>query len=137
MLHRLRRFLRWALLAIIGLAVLGVIALGTVYYLVSPKLPDVETLHNVELQEPMYVYASDGRLMAVFGETRRYPVDIVEVPEPLKQAFLAIEDSRFYEHGGIDYRGGARAACRTAKTGSRTVCRAARPLRSRSRASSS
>lgn len=119
MLHRLRRFLRWALLAIIGLAVLGVIALGTVYYLVSPKLPDVETLHNVELQEPMYVYASDGRLMAVFGETRRYPVDIVEVPEPLKQAFLAIEDSRFYEHGGIDYRGVARAVWLIAKTGSK------------------
>lgn len=119
MLHRLRRFLRWVLLAAIGLAVLGVIALGTVYYLVSPKLPDVETLHDVELQEPMYVYASDGRLMAVFGETRRYPVDIAEVPESLKHAFLAIEDSRFYEHGGIDYRGVARAVWLIAKTGSK------------------
>ena len=119
MLPSFRRFLRWALLGAIGLAVLGVIALGTVYYLVSPKLPDVETLHNVELQEPMYVYASDGRLMAVFGETRRYPVDIAEVPESLKQAFLAIEDSRFYEHGGIDYRGVARAVWLIAKSGSK------------------
>lgn len=113
---RFRRFLRWALLAAIGLGVLGVIALGTIYYLISPKLPDVQTLHDVELQEPMYVYARDGRLMAVFGETRRYPVDIADVPEHLKQAFIAIEDARFYEHHGVDYRGVARAVWLLATT---------------------
>lgn len=118
---RFRRFLRWALLAAIGLAVLGVIALGTIYYLISPKLPDVQTLHDVELQEPMYVYARDGRLMAVFGETRRYPVDIAEVPERLKQAFIAIEDSRFYEHHGVDYRGVARAVWLLATTSDERV----------------
>ena len=113
---RLRRLLRWALLAAAGLAVLGVIALGTVYYLVAPQLPDVETLHDVELQEPMYVYANDGRLMAVFGETRRYPVQIEAVPERLKQAFIAIEDNRFYEHHGVDYVGVARAVWLLATT---------------------
>ncbi|WP_222563874.1 penicillin-binding protein 1A [Novilysobacter antarcticus] len=118
---RFRRFLRWAVLAVIGLAVLGVLALATVYYLISPKLPDVESLHNVELQEPMYVYARDGRLMAVFGETRRYPVDIADVPEPLKQAFIAIEDSRFYEHNGVDYRGVARAVWLLATTDDKRV----------------
>lgn len=116
MLLRFRRFLRWAVLAALGLVVLGLLALGTVYYLVSPKLPDVASLHNVELQEPMYVYARDGRLMAVFGETRRYPVDIADVPEHLKQAFIAIEDSRFYEHHGVDYRGVARAVWLLATT---------------------
>ena len=40
----------------------------------------MQTLRNVEMQEPMYVYARDGRLMALFGETRRYPIDIAEVP---------------------------------------------------------
>ncbi|KIQ97791.1 penicillin-binding protein 1A [Lysobacter sp. A03] len=118
---RFRRFLRWAVLAAIGLAVLGVLALATVYYLISPKLPDVESLHNVELQEPMYVYARDGRLMAVFGETRRYPVDIADVPEHLKQAFIAIEDSRFYEHNGVDYRGVARAVWLLATTDDKRV----------------
>ncbi|GAB2613714.1 penicillin-binding protein 1A [Novilysobacter erysipheiresistens] len=113
---RFRRLLRWALLAAAGLAVLGVIALGTVYYLVAPKLPDVESLHDVDLQEPMYVYARDGRLMAVFGETRRYPVQIEAVPERLKQAFIAIEDSRFYEHHGVDYIGVARAVWLLATT---------------------
>jgi penicillin-binding protein 1A len=105
----LRRLLRWGLLAAAGLAVLGVIALGTVYYMIAPTLPDVESLHNVELQEPMYVYARDGELMAVFGETRRYPVEIEAVPERLKQAFIAIEDNRFYEHHGVDYVGVSRA----------------------------
>src|SRR5690606_41680015 len=100
---------RWALLAAAGLAVACVIALGTVYYLIAPELPDVETLHDVEMQEPMYVYASDGRLMAVFGEIRRYPVEIAAVPERLKQAFIAIEDNRFYEHRGVDYVGVGRA----------------------------
>lgn len=121
MLLRFRRFLRWAVLAAIGLAVLGVLALGTIYYLISPKLPDVESLHTVELQEPMYVYARDGRLMAVFGETRRYPVDIADVPEHLKQAFIAIEDSRFYEHHGVDYRGVARAVWLLATTDDKRV----------------
>ncbi len=113
---RFRRLLRWALLAAAGLAVLSVVALGTVYYLVAPKLPDIQSLHDVEMQEPMYVYARDGRLMAVFGETRRYPVQIEAVPERLKQAFIAIEDSRFYEHHGVDYVGVARAVWLLATT---------------------
>ncbi|MGH8074755.1 MAG: penicillin-binding protein 1A [Lysobacter sp.] len=118
---RFRRLLRWALLAAAGLAVLGVVALGTVYYLVSPTLPEVETLHDVDLQEPMYVYARDGRLMAVFGETRRYPVQIETVPERLKQAFIAIEDNRFYEHHGVDYIGVGRAVWLLATTDGQRV----------------
>ncbi len=104
-----RRLLRWALLAFAALSVLGLLAAGTVYFVVASKLPDVEALRTVELQEPMYVHARDGKLIALFGETRRYPVDIKEVPEAIKQAFIAIEDNRFYEHHGVDYKGVARA----------------------------
>ncbi|MBU8976830.1 MULTISPECIES: penicillin-binding protein 1A [unclassified Lysobacter] len=118
---RLRRLLRWALFALAGLALLGAIALGTLYYLVAPKLPDVETLRAVEMQEPMYVYAKDGRLMALFGETRRYPVSIQDVPERLKQAFLAIEDARFYKHHGVDFKGVARAVWLIATTDAKRV----------------
>ncbi|KQZ60364.1 MULTISPECIES: penicillin-binding protein 1A [unclassified Lysobacter] len=118
---RFRRLLRWALYAFAGLALLGVIAAGTLYYLIAPKLPDVETLRNVELQEPMYVYAADGRLMALFGETRRYPVAIEDVPTRLKQAFIAIEDARFYKHHGIDYKGVARAVWLLATTDDKRV----------------
>ena len=116
---RLRRLLRWALLALVGAAVLGAIALGTLYYVIVPKLPDVETLRAVELQEPMHVYARDGQLIAQFGEMRRSPVKIGEVPERLKQAFIAIEDARFYEHHGVDYKGVARAIWLLATTDGR------------------
>jgi len=108
-MSRLRRLLRWAIVAFIALSVVGAIGLGTLYYLVSAKLPDIQSLRDVELQEPLYVYASDGRLIGLFGETRRYPVDIEEVPRTVKDAFIAVEDSRFYEHRGVDYKGVARA----------------------------
>ena len=112
----LLRILRWALLACIVLAVAAGAAGAFVYYTVSSKLPEVQSLRDIEMQEPMYVYARDGKLMALFGEMRRYPVQIEDVPERLKQAFLATEDARFYEHGGIDYKGVARAVWLLAKT---------------------
>jgi Membrane carboxypeptidase/penicillin-binding protein len=116
-----RRLLRWALIASAGLALLAAIGLGTLYFVLSSRLPDVESLRELEMQEPLYVYAADGRLMAVFGETRRYPVAIEEVPERLRQAFIAIEDARFYEHGGVDYKGVARAIWLLATTDDKRV----------------
>src|SRR5690606_27606441 len=89
------------------------------YLSVASKLPDIQGLRDVEMQEPMYVYSRDGRLIALFGEMRRYPVKIGDVPERLKQAFLATEDARFYEHHGVDYKGVARALWLLAKTGGR------------------
>jgi penicillin-binding protein 1A len=118
---RFRRLLRWGLLAFAGVSVLGLLALGTLYYLISSKLPDVQSLRHVELQEPMYVYARDGRLMALFGETRRYPVAIAQVPLRQKQAFIAIEDNRFYQHHGVDYNGIARAIWLLATTHDKRV----------------
>jgi penicillin-binding protein 1A len=120
-MSRFRRLLRWALVAFAGVTLLGLLAAGTLYYVVSSKLPDVQTLRNVELQEPLYVYARDGRLMALFGETRRYPVDIAKVPERVKQAFIAIEDNRFYEHHGVDYKGVGRAIWLLATTDDKRV----------------
>ncbi|MFN3843210.1 MAG: penicillin-binding protein 1A [Rehaibacterium terrae] len=118
---RTRRLLRWALVLLLLLAVLGLAAVGTAYYLIAPRLPDVQTLRDVELQVPLSVYTRDGRLIAQFGETRRYPVRIEEVPERVKQAVLAIEDARFYEHPGIDWRGIARAIWLLATTDDRRV----------------
>lgn len=118
---RFRRWLRWVLALSVVLALVGGVAVGALYYVVSSKLPDVQALRNVELQEPMYVYASDGKLMAVFGETRRYPIQMKDVPERLKQAFLATEDAQFYQHGGVDYKGLARAVWLTVKTRNKRV----------------
>jgi penicillin-binding protein 1A len=118
---RFRRLLRWSLIAAASVVLLGAIALGVLYFLIAPKLPDVETLRNVELQEPMYVYSRDGKLMALFGETRRYPVNIEDVPARLKQAFLAAEDARFYKHHGLDFKGIARAVWLLATTDDKRV----------------
>ncbi|MCD9088001.1 penicillin-binding protein 1A [Stenotrophomonas sp. SY1] len=118
---RFRRWLRWLLALCVALALVGAIAAGSLYYVVSSKLPDVQTLRDVELQEPMYVYDSQGKLMAVFGETRRYPIQMKDVPERLKQAFLATEDARFYEHDGVDYKGVGRAIWLLATTDAKRV----------------
>ncbi|MEO6154653.1 MAG: penicillin-binding protein 1A [Thermomonas sp.] len=114
---RLPRFLRWFLLGSVTFALIGVIAAGILVYVVSARLPDVQSLRNIELQEPMYVYARDGRLIGLFGEMRRYPVNIQDVPTRVKQAFLAAEDANFYEHHGVDFTGVARAVWLLAKTG--------------------
>lgn len=106
---RLRRLFRWALFVGLALTLAGIAALGILYYVVSAKVPDVQALRSVELQEPLYVYASDGRLIGLFGETRRYPVSIKEVPKQVRQSFVAAEDSDFYKHNGIDFTGISRA----------------------------
>lgn len=114
---RIPRLLRWLLLGGIAACVAGLLALGIVVYAVSARLPDVQSLRSIELQEPMYVYARDGRLIGLFGEMRRYPVEIGKVPPRVKQAFLAAEDANFYEHHGIDVKGVLRAVWLLAKTG--------------------
>jgi penicillin-binding protein 1A len=116
---RFRRLLRWALLVLLVLLVAGGITATALYLSVASKLPDIDGLRDIEMQEPMYVYSRDGKLIALFGEMRRYPVKMADVPERLKQAFLATEDARFYDHAGVDYKGVARAVWLLAKTGGR------------------
>ncbi|NDK37989.1 penicillin-binding protein 1A [Pseudoxanthomonas gei] len=110
---RFRRLLRWAIIAFTALFLLGAIGLGILYYVVSSKLPDIQSLRNVELQEPLYVYASDGRLIGLFGETRRYPVAIKDVPQAVRQAFIAAEDADFLTHKGVSPKGTSRAIWQT------------------------
>ena len=116
---RIKRLLRRALFLFTGLALLGLATLGILYWLISPRLPDVQELRNVQLQVPLSIYSRDGRLISVIGETRRFPVAIEDVPEHVKQTFIAIEDARFYEHPGVDWRGIARAVWLLATTDGR------------------
>ncbi|WP_223879285.1 penicillin-binding protein 1A [Chitinimonas arctica] len=75
-----------------------------------PRLPSLETLTDYRPKIPLRVYTADGIQIGEFGEERRAFVPIERVPLLMKQAILAAEDDRFYEHGGIDYTGVARAA---------------------------
>ncbi len=103
------RWLRLFLLSGLILLILGVFALLGLYALVAPKLPDVQELRSIAMQEPLSVYSRDGKLIALFGETRRYPVKIEAVPDRIKQAVISIEDASFYKHQGIDLKGISRA----------------------------
>jgi len=106
---RFFRLLRRLLLISFVLGLLGVAALAALVYTVNARLPDVQVLRHIELQEPMYVYSRDGKLIGLFGEKRRYPVEINQVPQRVRQAFLAAEDAHFYEHHGVDVKGITRA----------------------------
>ena len=89
---------------------LGVVMVSASAYLyLSPKLPPAEDYRNVRLVNPLRVYTSDGKLMAEFGEVRRDPIKFEEVPPLLVDALIASEDSRFYQHNGVDLRALARS----------------------------
>lgn len=111
------RLLRYALFLALGAAVLGCLAVGVAYWLISPRLPSAETLRDVRLQVPLRVYTADDKLIATFGETRRIPVAIANVPAQVKNAFLAAEDARFYDHPGFDLQGIFRAVWHVVRTG--------------------
>ncbi|MBZ0223509.1 MAG: penicillin-binding protein 1A [Dokdonella sp.] len=115
------RLLRYAAYLAVAGILIGAAALGTAYWLISPRLPSVEVLKDVRLQVPMRVESADGKLIALFGETKRTPVRIEEVPAQLKNAFLAAEDADFYNHSGIDLGGILRAVWLTVTTGSKHV----------------
>ena len=109
----LLKLLRLALGAFLAL----IIAVLVIYLYLAPSLPGVAVLRDVELQVPLKVYSRDGKLIAVYGEKRREPLKVEEVPDLLVQAFLAAEDDRFYEHLGVDYQGLLRAAISVLLTG--------------------
>ncbi|WP_109059108.1 penicillin-binding protein 1A [Aggregatibacter aphrophilus] len=111
------RIAKLILSTLLTLFILGCIAVGVVYIQLKSDLPDVESLKTVELQQPMQIYTSDGKLIGEVGEQRRIPVKLENIPEKLIQAVLATEDSRFYEHHGLDPIGIIRALMVTINKG--------------------
>ncbi len=87
--------------------------------LAYPNLPSIEALTDYQPKIPLRVYTAEGVLIGEFGEERRAVVSIKDVPPVLKQAILAAEDERFYQHTGIDYMGVMRAAWSNLTSGGR------------------
>jgi len=112
-----RRFIIFVLVSFL----VGVATVGITYLVLAPDLPDVETLRDVQLQVPLRVFSEDGKLLGIFGEKRRIPVTVEEMPDFLKQAFLAGEDARFYDHPGVDYQGITRAVWSLITTGEKSI----------------
>ncbi|KRC00524.1 penicillin-binding protein [Hydrogenophaga sp. Root209] len=100
--------------AVAGLAAAGVVsvmmAVGIALAVAYPNLPDVTGLADYRPKLPLRVLTAEGQLIGEFGEERRNLLTINEIPEVMKNAVLAIEDARFFEHSGVDYRGMIRAA---------------------------
>ncbi len=103
------RIAKLILNTLLTLCILGLVAGGMLYFHLKSELPSVEALKTVELQQPMQIYTADGKLIGEVGEQRRIPVKLADVPQRLIDAFLATEDSRFYDHHGLDPIGIARA----------------------------
>jgi penicillin-binding protein 1A len=104
------RFIAFPLAVLAGLLVAGVLAVGLVVVLAYPQLPSLEALTAYQPKIPLRIYTAEGILIGEFGEERRSVISIAEVPQQLKNAVIAAEDERFYEHPGIDYVGVMRAA---------------------------
>ena len=99
---------------------LGALA-GTAVLLLAlvlwPTLPSIDNIGEDKLKIPLRVYSAEGRLIGEFGEEKRIPVDIAEVPKDLVHAIIATEDKNFYSHWGVDFKGVARAAVANFVTG--------------------
>ncbi|WP_083893616.1 penicillin-binding protein 1A, partial [Herbaspirillum sp. B65] len=92
-----------------GLIVMALLGVAFIVALTYPKLPDLDTLTDYRPKIPLRIFSADGVLIGEFGEERRNLVHFKEIPDIMKKAVLAIEDDRFYEHGGVDYQGILRA----------------------------
>jgi len=106
--------------------VAGLLLVGLVVALAYPNLPSLQSLTEYQPKIPLRIYTAEGVLIGEFGEERRAVVSIAEVPPQLKNAIIAAEDERFYEHAGIDYIGVLRAAyanlaARGARQGASTI----------------
>ncbi|NCP41381.1 MAG: penicillin-binding protein 1A [Rhodoferax sp.] len=109
--------LHWAIklpLMALGLLAAGMASLalliGLAMAVAYPNLPDISDLSDYRPKLPLRIYSAEGVLIGEFGEERRHLTPVAEIPDVMKQAVLAIEDARFYQHGGVDYIGVARAA---------------------------
>ncbi len=104
------KFVKYLFILAVCCILLGAGSIYGLYKFIEPQLPDVATLKDVRLQIPMQVYSADGELIAQYGEKRRIPLTLNQIPPEMVKAFIATEDSRFYEHHGVDPVGIFRAA---------------------------
>ena len=108
-LRWLLRFLFWGF-GIVAAGVLSVLCVVAVALAVAyPNLPDISELSDYRPKLPLRVFSAEGTLIGEFGEERRNLTPIAAIPKVVKDAVLAAEDSRFYDHGGVDYKGMVRA----------------------------
>ena len=108
------RLFKWAFI----LGIVGSVAIAAVtWFYLMPRLPDVNSLRDYHLQTPLRVMSRDGKLISEFGEQRRIPLRVDQVPQAYINALLAAEDENFYSHYGVDPKALVRAAVRMVQAG--------------------
>jgi penicillin-binding protein 1A len=105
----LKRLLLIALGGVIGSALVAMLIVVFALAMAYPNLPALDTLTDYRPKMPLRIFSADSVLIGEFGEERRNLVRLKDIPDVMKKAILAIEDDRFYEHGGVDYKGALRA----------------------------
>ena len=115
----IKKIIIYGTASIFSLILLGGLGFIAAYTYITPKLPDIASLRDVQLKVPLRVYTKDGLMLAEFGEMKRTPLQYAEFPDMLVKALIAAEDDRFFEHPGVDYKGILRAAIHLIKTGER------------------
>ncbi len=108
-LHWAARLLLWSLGLGFAAGLSGLIILAIALSVAFPNLPDISDLSDYRPKLPLRVFSVEGDLLGEFGEERRNLTPISEIPKIMSNAVLAIEDARFYQHGGVDYMGVIRA----------------------------
>ncbi|NOQ49232.1 MAG: penicillin-binding protein, partial [Nitrosomonadaceae bacterium] len=106
----LARLFLYIIGAFFALCLLGALLITFAALVTIPTLPSLEVLTDYRPKIPLRIYSAEGLLIGEFGEEHRDLASIDEVPERLKNAIIAAEDERFYQHGGVDYIGVLRAA---------------------------
>ena len=100
----------WAIGGVLALAVALMLFIAVALAVAYPNLPDISELSDYRPKLPLRVFTVDGVMIGEFGEERRKLTPIQDIPQVMKDAVLAIEDARFFSHGGVDYLGVVRAS---------------------------
>jgi len=108
-LHWLLRLIFWSLGLLVAGSLAIVLVAGVALAMAYPNLPDISDLADYRPKLPLRVYSAEGVLLGEFGEERRNLTPIQDIPQVMKDAVLAIEDTRFFEHNGVDFKGILRA----------------------------
>ncbi len=111
------KFFKFLLLSSFSLFLIAVIITAVTFYTINPELPSIENKETYQLDTPLRIYSKDEKLIAEFGVLKREPIQFEQIPKDMINAVISSEDSRFYQHSGVDYRGLFRAVIELLRTG--------------------
>ena len=101
----MKRVAKFLFISSMSLCIFSLLTILFSYYFLKPSLPEISLVDESNLQMPLKIYTEDGVLIGEFGEIKRRPIPFKDIPEDLRNAFIAAEDSNFFNHQGISYKG--------------------------------